>query len=211
MRTDDPSVERAASPFEARLRDGLQHLAATTPVGEPGAFDPDTSPVELDERRPSSVRPVLVAAAAAAVVVAGLVVITTRVGAPARSDEPASTAPAGTALVPASTQAAASTVMAVELAPPGAMVFPATPAALEGATVLASDQFAPGAPTMVDEHVVRRWYSATLDRPEAAAHLSVESMPADQVAPDVVDTATTVTVQASTRRSTTPRTGRAAR
>lgn len=93
--TTNHRTDTTGDAFETRLREGLDHLASTTPTSEPGEFDPDRWPLTSATQTPQRVGTYLVAAAAVvAVTVAGLVAVSGRLGEPpAQSEQPAAPPP----------------------------------------------------------------------------------------------------------------------
>ncbi|MGA9276459.1 hypothetical protein [Ilumatobacter sp.] len=121
-------------PFEARLIDGLDRLASSTPTHEPDHFDPNAVPLVTNEPEPRRTGAYLTAAAAvAALTVTGLVAISARnEEQPAQADQ---TAPPAS---PSSTveQTASTTPLAVRGVPVCGAELPVTidiPAAVGGA------------------------------------------------------------------------------
>lgn len=183
------TTTRTDDTFEARLRAGLDHLAAATPVDPPGEFDPESLLLTEPVDRPRRMAPVLAAAAAvAAVTVAGLVMLTPGAQAPAPgalTDESSSTA----ALPPAEIG------QPVDPAPAGALVLDDAADILPGATISAGSTEAAPTDAVSPPAQVRRWYTATMVRPELGAAVSVEAFPSAMMVADVPADATSVSVR----------------
>lgn len=183
------TTTRTDDTFENRLSAGLDHLAAATPVGDPGEFDPESLLLTEPVDPPRRMLPVLAAAAAvAAVTVAGLVVLTPGAQAPApgaQADESSPTA----ALPPAEVE------QPVDPAPAGALVLDDVSDILPGATISAVSTDAAATDAASPPAQVRRWYTATMVRPDLGAAVSVEAFPAATMVADVPADAASVSVQ----------------
>lgn len=179
--------------FEARLRTGLDQLAADTPVPSPGRFDPDalrlTALATPEAVRSRGMAPSLAAAAVAAVTVAGLVLLATRDD---QSDTPLQ--PAATA-TPVAPSVVASPPVDQPMAPGGALIPGALPASLADATISAGGRLGPTAPPDAASDLVRRWYTSTLTLPEASAWIALDSFPSDRMAPDAIGPVEQISVQ----------------
>lgn len=188
--------------FEARLRAGLDQLAADTPVRSPGQFDPDALPLTTlttpDVASPRRMAPVLAAAAVAAVTVAGLVAVAARGDQSDTTLRPAATAPPVASSLPAPTAAE-------PMAPDGAMIPGALPAPLADATISAGGYLSSFTPPEPDSDAIRRWYTSTLTLPETAAWIALDSFPADRMAPDMVGPVEQAEVQGTVAELYEPR------
>lgn len=182
------TTTRPDDTFEARLSAGLDHLAAATPVDDPGEFDPASLLLTEPANRPRRMVPLLAAAAVAAVTVAGLVMLTPGAEAPApgaQADESSPTA----ALPPAEIE------QPVDPAPAGALVIDDVSDLLPGASISAGSTESPSVDAASPPAQVRRWYTATMVRPDLDAAVAVEAFPAAMMAADVPANATSVSVQ----------------
>ena len=173
--------------FEARLSAGLDRLA-DAPVHDPGEFDPESLLLSMPADRPRRMVPVLAAAAVAAVTVAGLVVLTPGAEAPAPGAQPDEPAPAAV-LPPAEVE------QPVEPAPAGALVFDDVADILPGATIRVESTEAGSIDPASPPVLIRRWYTATMVRPELGAAVSVDAFPSEMMAANVPADATSVSVQ----------------
>lgn len=177
--------------FETRLRVGLDHLAADTPVRPPGEFDPDElSLTVVDTARSRRLAPVLAAAAVTVITVGGLVAFATRDDSAAPAVQPPSPTPV------ASQSSPADAPPADDLAPAGAVVFDDVSDLLPGATFSGGGGPAPDrSGSLLPPDHVQRWYTSSMTQPELTPSILVESFPADRIGADVPAGAVPVSVQ----------------
>lgn len=170
--------------LDTRLAEGLDRIAASITVRASGTFDPELAPLTpLHDAPPRRGRWAAIAASVTAMggaVVGGSMLMNGIATTASPPPPPATAAPPPTTLAP-------------ELAPGGLMTFDQLPPELATATVELID-----AATMYPdgyEPRITRWYTVTMDAPEASPNIRVTAHPGAPNPPYRLDQSDTVPVQ----------------